>query len=696
MRHFLRIYFTIILCISATLLRGQVQDSTFSFTESIAVTARPSLDSITLRWAPLRLSVWQLANKNGYTVERFVMARNGKVLNAPERSTITSAPLKPIPEDDWEPIVKRDRFGAVAAQAIYGDNFEVDLSKTDIFTIVNKVQENEQRFSFALFSADMSPEVAKASGLWFTDKKVKKGEKYLYRISIVNATADTLRGSIFISPEDAYALVKPRNLKADFKDQMVSLRWDKTNDRYTAYIVERSDDGKTFKSISDIPLVTVSPKENEETRYEYVTDSLPDLSKTYYYRVRGITPFGEKGNPSEVVSGKGYLPVNEVPYISSGVNVDNKSILVTWEFPAAKNAAIKGFSIERSRKPKGDFVPVMQGLVSPTSREYVDKAPEQINYYRVTANALNGEKFISPLYYAQLVDSIPPLNPVGLKATIDDFGTVQLSWTPNPDIDIFGYRVYKSNNKSEELAQLTSEPISTAMFTDKANLKTLNEYVYYSVMAIDRNQNQSGLSELLKVNLPDKIKPQPPVFLPFNSDAKGVQLAWMRSGSEDVVHYDVYRQASIKEQWLRLKIVPAVSGDSTYHYIDENVEAGKTNRYTIIAVDDAGLESEPAAVITAGKINNALKAAVEWKEHALNNEKNQVILKWAYELKEVSSFRIYRGVDGNTSELYKSVSADKRDFMDTLIPGKKYTYRIMAIFEKGNQSTLSKELVFNY
>src|SRR5690606_3684521 len=130
----------------------------------------------------------------------------------------------------WKPIVYGNRFAAIAAQAIFGERFEIDLAQSDVFTIANKVQENEQRFSFTLFSCDMAPDVARAAGLWFTDTTAKRGNKYLYRISI--NSADSLRGSVFIGPDEPYALPPPQNLNVEFNGLSVSLRWDRAESYY--------------------------------------------------------------------------------------------------------------------------------------------------------------------------------------------------------------------------------------------------------------------------------------------------------------------------------------------------------------------------------------------------------------------------------------------------------------------------------
>ena len=686
--------------LSAQLVFGQGQD-TLNLSEPIAVTARPSNDSITLRWAPLTLAVWQLGNKTGYTIDRYVIARNGIVLAAPERTIITASAIKPLPENLWAQLVVSNRYAAIAAQALYGESFDIDLSKSDIFTIVNKVQENEQRFIFALLSADMSPVVAKALGLWFTDRNVKKEEKYVYRI-IINTQGNASQknefmGSIFASPDDVHDLSKPTNLKAEFKDQLVSLRWDKSMMvHYTAYIVERSDDGKSFTPISDEPLVTVSPTAQQDSRYAYATDSLRDITKTYYYRVKGINPFGEESKPSDVVNGKADWRVTDVPYIIEGENIENKSIRIKWEFPEKDNSAIKGFRMERASTPQGNFENLtFQKAVSPASRTFEDIQPNQVNYYRITALGVNGEKYQSPVYLAQLVDSIPPLSPEGIKATINEYGKVELSWAANKERDIYGYRIYKSNVEKEEMSQITSEPISQTSYVDNVNLNTLNEAVYYSVMAIDRNQNHSELSSLLKVSLPDKVKPVPPVFLPVKSSEKGVMLSWTKSSSIDVLQYEIYRNASHRGEWQRIKIIPAKE-DSVYQYTDETSETGITNSYTVVAIDEAGLESDPALAVNGKKISNGLRAPIQWKDPVTRRDQNSVVLNWNYDQSGIKNFRIYKAEGENSLIMYKTVTGDKRDLTDVLVPGKQYKYKILAIFDNDSKSLLSEELLVKF
>jgi len=669
------------------------QNDGLILSERIAVTARPSADSITLRWAPLNLHTWRWGNSQGYRIERYTLARNGRLLSPLEKRVLSSS-HKPEDERAWETLVQHNKYAAIAAQAMFGDRFEVDLKQSDIFSIVNKVQENEQRFAFSLFCADMSPDVARASGLWFSDKAVTQGEKYLYRV-VIN-TMDSLRGSVFISPDDPYILPQPQNLKGDFKEHMVSLRWDKNNIRlFTAYLVERSDDGKRFRSISDAPIVTVSPTAAEDTRYEYAIDSLKDLSRTYYYRVKGLTAFGEESPPSASVSGKGLPPVNQVPYISSAENIRNTSVLIGWYFPESDQDAITGFSIERSSRPGDAFSSLTENLLPPRARNFEDTSPQQVNYYRVTAHGLDNSLYRSHVFLAQLVDSIPPAAPTGLQGKITNDGKVTVSWKPNSEPDIFGYRIYKAYHLSEELSQITDAPVAQSTFTDQLDLNTLNETAYYCVMALDINQNHSRLSELLKVSLPDKVRPQPPVFLPVKSTRDGVSLGWVRGSSEDIVQYNVYRKAPGKSEWMLIKNEQA-RADSVYHHVDETAYPGQVNYYTIVAVDDAGLESAPANPVAGGIVDQHLRPEISWKKPRVNREQGKITISWEYGQLRIESFKIFRAVDQHPLVLFQTVNGRQKQITHDIIPGQHYRYRIMALFTDGKKSFLSEEMEFRY
>lgn len=658
----------------------------------IAVTGRPSSDSITLRWAPLNFKKWEEGNRNGYIIERFTLVKDSRVLAGPERKILGVNPIKPLPLEAWEPLVKRNRYAAITAQSLYGASFLVEMGKqSDVLHIVNKARENDQRFQFALFSADMSVPVARASGLLYTDKDVNANEKYLYKISISGST-DSCSTSLFIGSKDVYELPPIAHVGAERQGALVQLQWqkDKAN-LYTAYEIERSVNGKDYSRISDEPVTMLTPTEEESSSVIYASDSLMAIPARLWYRVVGITPFGERGPVHESVEARTKDILDFMPHITKGYSENNKEINLQWELPERMEGKVKGFHIDRSSIPGGKYKRITPQLVPADSRIFIDLKPEQINYYKVAAVSPGGEELASPLFLVQLVDSIPPLPPANLSAVVDDFGNIALKWNANAETDMYGYRVYRANYKGEELSLLTGEPIPTSVYADKVNLKFLNRHVYYKVMAIDRNQNQSALSEMLEVKLPDKMKPMPPVFLPVNSSNDGVILRWQGSSSDDVVAYDVYRQGVGEKQWMRISNIPS-GKDSVYSYRDSNLSLA-SYRYTVIAVDQSGLESEPSQAVVGNNIDNRLRPPVTLREPVVDREKNSILISWAYMQARVQSYKIFRSVDTEPSILYKTLPGTVTEFSDKeLRAGKEYHYRVLVVFDNQKKSELSKVL----
>jgi uncharacterized protein len=674
------------------LLANAQLDST-RITDPIQVIARPSTDSIVLRWAPIEEGFWRSANNYGYTIKRYTLVQNGKPLAQPIKKVITESPMRPYPEKQWISIVNTSKYAAIASQALFGETFQIDMKNGRTADIVNKSTENTQRFSIALFCADLSVATAKALGLYYVDKEVSTNEKYLYRITSRHPRTGAIVGSIYVSPDGDYQLPKPVKFSAEAKGNLINLRWDQSYHKriYTSYFVERSDDGKNFKSISEDPFSTLTPDSRQETQYQYAYDSVEGNSKEYHYRVRGLTAFGETGPPSEVQIVKLKHAVTGLPYITSAITADNQTITLEWSFPAEQESLLDGFYVERSASPSGVFMRAHEGVLNNTSRTFADRLPKQTNYYRVTAQTSDKEFIRSMTYYAQLVDSIPPSAPVGFQGSIDDLGEVTFSWTSNAEEDIYGYRVYRSYYTTEEFTQVTTDPIQKAKYRDRVNVQSLNENIHYRVMALDRNQNHSALSEIFTLAIPDKVPPVTPTFLPVKSSDLGVKLTWTPSASKDVVQYELYRKGETN-QWIRMAVIQATK-DTLYTYTDSTLKNGETRHYTIVSVDDAGLESPPVPAVTGTKIKKRIWPAVEMQSPEIDRVNKKLILRWSYDNDNVKLFQIYKAMNDDSLKLFRSVSEKK--FMDRISPGK-YHYKVIAVLADGSRSEMGNGVSFTF
>jgi uncharacterized protein len=661
---------------------------------SVRLIARPLQDSILLRWAPTSFEVWQAANKSGYVIERFTLVRNGQLIRNSKGQVLTLKPLVPIPLSQWEPLADKDKYAGIAAQAIYGETFEVSAQKgSNVMDIVNKVSEQENRFGFALFAADQSSVTARASGLWYTDRNVIKGESYLYKVYLsapMSFKVDT--GYIFTGVDEYKPLPKPYRFHVEFGDNIAVLTWDKeaTRGDYTGYIIEKStENGNTFVPVNKEPLINPLPEGRTEYPFFYYIDSVRDNNKKYSYRVYGISPFGEKGPVSDTVSGKGVTQIKEVPHIIKKETIFDKQVKLEWDFP--KDNEIEGFLVLRSRQDITGFKIISDTILS-TSRTFIDNSPLPTNYYKVMA--FNGKSIpaVSLPVLVQLEDSIPPAPPSGLKALADSTGKVVLRWKANREEDIYGYRVYRGNGKHEEFSQITVAPVTDTVFTDQITLKTLTKHVYYQILAVDQRQNYSAFSEILDVDRPDIMPPIAPVITNFTSGYKGNELTWVNSTSEDVAGNYLFRRLQDSEQW---ELIFTINNDSIISYLDSTAQSGFVYSYAMKAKDKSNLQStfsKPVYCKTLNKNYQRLPALTGKP----NRELNAIELSWTIDNK-IKEYMIYKAEEGKPLTLYRNFDAKTHSFVDKLIiQNTSYTYCIKVKFDDETTSRLSSAIIVRF
>ena len=500
----------LIFSLSALIVLEAVAQRSEEPIHKIEAIARYDDNTVILRWAPTSPSAWLKLNKYGYVLERFTISRNGVLLEKPERNELTSTLFIPDPLATWETLVNQNNHAAILAQALYGESFVVEEMQGGLAQIVNKAKEVEQRFSFALFAADMNFEAAKKAALGYVDASVKPSEEYLYRIKS-NVPEDLLKieiGLVSIKTETTDELPFPLELFAVPQDKSVMLTWnyDILKNVFSSYNIERSKNGSNFERLNEVPLVNLNDKPDSSTKRMFYVDTLSQNNQTYYYRVQGITPFGELSPYSEIVSAAGIKKLEEVPHIDNYKFDKKGDVHLQWSFKKEAEKQLQSFEINWAAQEKGPYRRIKEGI-SPTVREAIISESAPSNYYSVTAVGKNNQRTTSFITYVQTVDSIPPSKPLGVKAIVDTLGIVKLSWTPNQENDLLGYRIFRGNLAEEELAQITVTPIEATTYMDTVQIRSLNKNVFYQVVAVDERYNMSDYSDAYKLAKPDVVPP---------------------------------------------------------------------------------------------------------------------------------------------------------------------------------------------
>lgn len=94
----------------------------------------------------------------------------------------------------------------------------------------------------------------------------------------------------------------------------------------------------------------------------------------------------------------------------------------------------------------------------------------------------------SEILEVKVQDLVPPASPLEVKALIGDEG-VAISWLPNQEKDLAGYRVYRMKEGDPGPILLTPENLTVPVFLDRSVEK--NAGYVYSISSVDTSGNES-------------------------------------------------------------------------------------------------------------------------------------------------------------------------------------------------------------
>lgn len=649
----------------------------------LVCTALVKKDSVVLRWVPASIPVWQVGIKYGYIIKRYTISKGGVFIpdGLSKAELLTPIPVKPFGRELFEKLTLQDPRAAVVEEALFGTEFQPPQGSDNFAGFMKAYNEMEVRFGFALFICDLSSAISQAAGLRFTDRNIVSDERYAYSISLANIP-DGMQVDPAVVVLDAGIITKlpvVTDIQAVFLDRVVKFQWPILlyKGTYTAFILEKSADGKSFTSVSDLPLVNLT--ENDNIKYFSYTDSLINNNELTWYRVKGISPFGEEGPVSEVVAGKGAPEFSAYAVIDTAEVIENKKIIVRWRVTASESAPVKSISIQRSDKYDGVFENLSARALAPDSRMYIDAGPKLSNYYRLILTGKDNLTSSSFPYFVQTEDNDPPSPPQMLTGSIDSSGIVTVVWKENTEPDLLGYKVFRANRAEDEFIALNRDLTSKNVCNDTINLNTLTQKICYQVVAIDKRYNSSDYSAILILTRPDTISPAPAIINRIDLIKGKAILRFESSPSTDVKQYELVRiqeKDSIQEN---LKIWKANLPDS---YEDSPEEPGMNYYYLIKTIDFSGNSSKFERMVY---FPGAAKKTINLRaEQSVNGR--TILLSWEAPegFKPVKTI-VYRGRDSSPISIYSTLEGEDQMFIDTDIEiNTAYKYMIKIFGEKGN------------
>lgn len=445
----------------------------------IMVTYRNYGDSVVVRWAPNDPALWLICNKYGYKLERVYEDVIGK---DEEGYDIYKERVEPVRSEIFKPLSQEkmiERYkdekhpqGMIATQFLYGEVNLTEGADMDgaISQILAQDEAQRMRFAYTLMAADLDPDVADAIGLRYSFKiKGTKDSTFVIRITpLVDTTIMQVDPvAISIDRDNINTLQHtPSGLFIEPGDKHIKLHWAR-GDRFTAYYIERSLDGKTFVPLNKAPYFTSSATEedlrgkmppdnaNADTTvmqaaipmpvdtYHVFLDSVEN-GKKYYYRVYGYDAFGDRSDYSEVISGSGEeeKPLDPPSDVKAEI-LSHGKIKVSWVEPKDKKK-LQGYLVAHSLS-LGDDNPerIHDEILKPGTTHIIHENNKEgtYNVYYVYSIDDRGKFIRSNVAVAYISDTIPPLPPRGVKVEFDSSGLCMISWEPNIEPDVVGYKV---------------------------------------------------------------------------------------------------------------------------------------------------------------------------------------------------------------------------------------------------------------
>jgi len=591
-------------------------------------------NKILLRWAPNNPNFWLLANEHGYTIEKYYYQRDGQLLDIPLKKELLTEDIKPKKLDEWEEIVQNNDYAAIAAQSLYGEGVNLNNNQNGIISIVNKEKEIKSRFSFALFSADQSVEIASLLGLYYEDFDVKEDERYLYRIfaNVPDSVLSADTASVYYGPDDYSSLPSPLTESVVQKENYVVLKWLSApyKNVFSSYIVERSFDGENFKAVNNLPSINFDSGPQKRNVFSTYLDTT-NYSGKAYYRIRGRNTFGQMSPPSDTLSIEKTKSFEiPAPRIDSIAFTNNENTIY-WSVKG-KNELIDKVFLEKSDKSEGNYQLLQLDSLF-KNKVLKDTSPDEINYYRVGITAGDDVKYSLPFFF-QSIDSIPPEKPSFGKYYVED-SLLHLSWNANVEKDIGGYRIYKSQKPNSEPSLIYDKKKLDTVATFTENLSFINNERYYYLVAVDQNGNASVLSERFKVELPDIVPPSPPQISKIIQEGDSLKIDFIKSSSKDVESYLLYRK--IDDSLYKL----IGQFDNTEDQVIDVVEIEGKYKYRLLAIDKAGNEG----VSKAYPIKVTLRQKREFEYEIIENEDSFEIM-WDVSLStEVTKVKVYYKIE---------------------------------------------------
>jgi len=293
-----------------------------------------------------------------------------------------------------------------------------------------------------------------------------------------------------------------------------------------------------------------------------VREELSD-GETAFYRVRAFTPAGELAEAASEIVSATTAPVPAPPQGLRAYSHQPREVPLSWE--ASTDLLVVGYVVERSPTSRGPFEPLAR-IEGRHQSAYLDRGLGDLRvfYYRVSSvNRAGG--LGEPSKPVRGVTKAEPLPPIGLRILAQRLGENELTWEPNVEPDLAGYRLLRIRGDGEIFEVAASVAGDRTVAVD-AELGA-DERVSYTIVARDRDGLESAAAEPIVVESEG-------YELAATVRSDGIHLEWNPRTGEGYHGARIFLRRELGQKELAF-----VEGS---HHVHTDVKPGRHYRYTVV------------------------------------------------------------------------------------------------------------------
>lgn len=516
-------------------------------------------------------------------------------------------------------------------------------------------------------------QVAKHLGIYFEDKSVVLGKKYTYKVVDIQSGKEIAVLNELVVGELALA---PENCKVIQEKQNVKLSW-KNNPDFIGCNIYRNG-----KKINIEPVM--ANLENGTYQIGYIDTNLD--TGNYSYIIKGVTFLNTESQPTAEIKivVKDAIPPSAVKGVKAERNDDE--VVLSWL--ASKENDLNGYNVLKSNDKGKTFAKLNSKLISDV--KYVEKLEREVTsgtfYYQIEAVDRSNNASKSTIVSVFMPDHYPPAMPKEVSAK-SERGKITLSWSPNKENDLAGYRIYRGlkDDDENEMLLLNVSPQAETTFVDTFNVKAGTKFIY-KVTAVDKAFNESSHA-VLWVQLPDVIPPSAPFLHEATYDNNQINLKWDTDANDEILGYEIYRVYEGKEEKINNE---PIRGNV---FQDSNFSKRGIVQYYIKAIDSAKLVSKPSNKIyvsTAAFVNDKIRIVLSQDVRA----KKVTITYDGLNLEDIQTIKLFRKSD-ETGFLRVPLTVNQSRIIDETSEENKIYEYYLEIVTKDNVRIKSEKATIN-